>query len=112
MSVVGLAFLVVPQLLFVLVLGIGLVLVAQRGGGQPWARLAELGLGLMLVGSLMGLLLLGGLATGSLSPISVGPMYSLGGLLSQLLHWAGIGLLVTAALNGRRHHAPGAQLPE
>jgi hypothetical protein len=34
-SVVGLAFLVVPQLLFVLVLGIGLVLVAQRGGGQP-----------------------------------------------------------------------------
>jgi hypothetical protein len=111
-NVIGLAFSLVPQLLFVLVLVIGLVLVAQRGRGQPWARFALLGLGLMVVGSLVSLLVLGGLGTGRLSPIRIGPLYWLSGLLSQLLHWAGIGLLLAAALSGRRGRASGGQLPE
>ena len=109
MNVIGMAVSLVPQLLFVALTVVGLVLLAQLGAGQPWARLAQLGLTLLLVGSLVNLVLLGGLTTGVVPPIGIGPLYWLVGLLGSVLHWAGIGLLVAAVLSGRPRSRPGAQ---
>jgi hypothetical protein len=110
--VIGVAFSLVPQVLFVLLMVAGLVLVVQRGQGQPWARFAELGLVLILVGSMVNLVLLGGLAAGAVLPFTMGALYWLMNLMTSILHWAGIGLLVAAALSGRRASRPGTQLPE
>jgi len=111
-QVIGLAFSLVPQLLFVLLIVGGLVVLAQRGDGQSWARLAQLGLVLMLVGSVGNLAVSGGLASGAVRPFRIGALYALVGLLTSFLHWAGIGLLVVAVLNGRRASQPVPQLPE
>ncbi len=89
----------IPGVLYLLIAAAGIVAVVRSGSGEPWARLALLGLGLLAIGQLCSVVL-NGVVLSDTYPPNMG-IYTVISLLGMLAHFVGFGLLVASALSGR-----------
>ena len=89
----------VPPLLYLLLAVAGVVLVVRSRSSEVWARLALIGLGLVILGEVCGVILTGAVVNDTYLP-DLG-VYTIISALGLLAHFVGFALLVASALSGR-----------